>query len=245
QEGPRGRDQGLHRHRRPLRATRQPRTHPQDRRQDRGRKRPRMPRVHEGPGARRRPVNERPSARTPAAQRIPRRVMLTVATFCTLGLLLSLLIAAICAVWLPIRGPTRSLYATDPEAPPLLVSLGPLPEHWNAPHSLSVRGRGGITMLGASGTLSPDVSMSGAFLATRIEAGFPARCLVARRLWDSEAGDLSAGPWRSGVVLGPAWRPWTHDPRRYNSILPIRPLAAGLAVNTLAWGAALWLIFRG
>jgi hypothetical protein len=87
--------------------------------------------------------------------------------------------------------------------------------------------------------------MSGAWSATRIEAGFPARCLVARRLWDSEAGDLSGGPWRAGFVLPTSWRPWKHDPRRYNSIVPIRPMPVGLAINTLVWGGALWLIFAG
>ena len=190
-------------------------------------------------------MSKRAPERSSTRRRRAPRSTVTIAIFAAIGLILSLLTAAIAALWIPIRGPTHSLFATAPEAPPLLSSLGPLPEHWSEPHSLSVRRHGGLTMLGASGTLRPDVSMSGAFLATRIEAGFPARCLVARRLWDSEAGDLSGGAWRAGAVLPARWRPWKHDPRRYNGILPIRPLGAGMAVNTVAWGGALWLAFRG
>lgn len=185
------------------------------------------------------------TARDTSRQRRTRHVLAQIALCAALGSALTVAVAAVSAVWLPLPAQRSAPPADSPAAQRMVASLGPLPSHWGQPTEIRLLRGAGLTRLDVSGLLRPDVSASGAFIVTRITAGFPARCLVAERRWDSEAGELSATAWRAGVALPSRLRPWQHNPSRYNSILPLRPLAAGLAINTLAWGGALWLLLSG
>lgn len=184
------------------------------------------------------------TTRDTSRQRRTRHVVAQLAFFAALGSALSVAVAALSAVWLPLPAQRSALPADSAAARRMVASLGPLPSHWGQPTEIRLLRGSGLTRVDVSGLLRPDVSASGAFIVTRITAGFPARALVAQRRWDSEAGDLSASAWRAGVALPSRLRPWQHNPSRYNSILPLRPLAASLAINTLTWAAALWLLLH-
>ncbi len=171
------------------------------------------------------------------------RGLRTLLVFAALGALVAGMVAALGAIWVPLGARVASFSPEEPGARPILAQLPALPASWGAPYAIMRQGNWVMARWSVTGNLTGEAS--GSFVITHIEAGFPARCLVATRLWDSEAGDQPGPVWRAGVVVPPGLRPWRHDPRGYNDILPLRPRIVGWLINIAFYGGLLWLVCRG